>query len=523
MNVYKEILRRNISRLLNTINLDSFSDAYGNADREFWGWKIKDFSNGTSQGCIHSLAIAYRLGIFSDKNHLLEIVDAVFGSIQKVATKKGSMAEAYPNEHSFCVTALVAFDALSAIDFLKDEIEEEKRSSYYHIIEPLIGFISRYDEKHSIISNHLATGVAAIALWNKLSGASNKRDGELLNTIYSHQSEEGWYREYEGADPGYQTLCTYYLTAAWEITEDKELEKSILTSLDYLKYFVHPDHNIGGLYGSRNTEVYYPAGIVKMASIDSTAAQIETALMEGIELNRQILPDGIDIGNFIPLLNAYARAAWYAESKTETKELEETPFPFRNRFEKEFPEAGIYLKATDKYYAITNYKKGGTMKVFDLAKAGLDYEYPGIFGVLNNNIKVSTQSHNDNATFRDQTLEASFYELNEDYPTPFRFLIIRILSLSIFRNVGWGITFKKMIVKRLMTGKNKVAAGARIKFNFTDSSIVIDEDIHAKGDLQLYHPSGSKAIHMASSGYNCATARTRIEDSIFVDIKTVKR
>lgn len=59
-------------------------------------------------------------------------------------------------------------------------------------------FITKHDEKHAIISNHLATGVAAIALWNKITGETNSRYKELLGLIYDNQSEEGWYKEYEG-------------------------------------------------------------------------------------------------------------------------------------------------------------------------------------------------------------------------------------------------------------------------------------------------------------------------------------
>lgn len=504
MNMYKQILERNIPRLLNTINLDSFSDAYGNADREYWAWKIKDFSNGSALGAIHSLAIAYKLGIFPNKDLLLKIIDACIENIGKTATKKGSLEEAFPNEHSFCVTALVAFDALSAIHFLKDDLAEEDKKKYFTVISPLISFISKYDEEHAIISNHIATAVAAVVLWNHLTEDSNPRDKELLANIYKHQSPEGWYREYEGADPGYQTLCVYYLTAAFEISGDEKLKESLLKSFDYLHYFVHPDHSIGGLYGSRNTEVYYPAGLAFMASQSSMIAAIEAHLGLGIEKGMHVLPDAIDIGNFVPLLNAYARAAWYAEKTSEKASSEDHSFPYEQEFEKTFPDAGIFLKATKKYYSICNYKKV-VLKVFDLEKNIHDHEYSGIFAKFSNGNKISTQSHNDEATFADHKLKADFYKLNEDYPGPYRFIILRMLSISIFRNIRLGITFKKMIVKKLMTGKKKANAKASISFNFGPEKIMINEEVISRKELiDLEHPQGSRAIHMASSGYNLA-------------------
>lgn len=520
MNIYKKILEKNIPRLLNTFNLDAYSDTYGNADREYWGWKIKDFSNGSMQGGIHSLAIAFKLGLFPQKELLFKIVEAAFESIAKTSRKKGSMEEAYPNEHSFCVTALVAFDALSAINYLKDDLPKEKQQAYFSIIKQLIAFISKYDEKHAIISNHLATGVAAITIWNHLTKDSNPRDKELLEVIYEHQSDEGWYREYEGADPGYQTLCVYYLSAVYEITKDEKLKESLLKSFNYLQYFMHPDYSIGGLYGSRNTEVYYPAGLVNLAKQDKLIAEMEVHLRKGIDDKKHILPEAIDIGNFIPLLNAYAVAAWHAEQNKVELKPEDFALPHLNEFEKEFPGAGIFLKATKKYYIICNYKKGGVFKVFDLTKRKMDYEYPSLFATLQNGTKVSTQLYDEDATFIDHQIRTSFCKLNEDYPTAFKFIILRMLSLSIFRNIRLGIAFKKMIVKRLMTARKKVNAEAHIKFNFTDEKIIISEEVFSKKEIKVEHPLRSRAMHMASSGYNLADRFVELEDSQFVEIGT---
>ena len=100
------------------------------------------------------------------------------------------------------------FDILSCIEELSDVFKNKEKEEYLSIVKPLIQFICENDEEHAIISNHIATGVATIELWNKLNGTSLTREKELLKIILNHQSEEGWYKEYEGADQGYQTLCT---------------------------------------------------------------------------------------------------------------------------------------------------------------------------------------------------------------------------------------------------------------------------------------------------------------------------
>ena len=66
------------------------------------------------------------------------------------------------------MTALVAFDLLVAVDQLSDEIDLERKKNWLEIVSPLINYIIRNDETHGLISNHLATAVAALIRWDKL-------------------------------------------------------------------------------------------------------------------------------------------------------------------------------------------------------------------------------------------------------------------------------------------------------------------------------------------------------------------
>ena len=327
MNIYKDILKSNLGKLLNLYDMDSSSPTLGYGDRSYWGWKTSDFANATMQGGVHSLAIALKLNLCEDKDLITRTIDQAIRAIPSIQDNKGGLQEAYPLEHSFCVTALVAYDVLSAIQLL--ELEDTKKMEYLSIVEPLVDFISKYDEEHAIISNHLATAVAAIALWNITAKKQNHRDKELLQIIYHHQSKEGWHKEYEGADQGYQTLCIYYLSAAFLVTKDNTLKDSIAHSLSFLKYYIHPDHTIGGLYGSRNTEVYYPGGIVALSNVFEDAKLVAKAMKDGITNEAHLLPQDIDSGNYIPLLNSYAFAALhYEESSTNNEPPYKTVFVY---------------------------------------------------------------------------------------------------------------------------------------------------------------------------------------------------
>ena len=500
MNPYADILKGNYKKLLNCYDLDPASGNIGLGDRLYWGWKVIDFPNDTLQGGVHALSVMLKLDLVEEKDFVLEVIDKVILAVKAHGNSKGSQEEAYPSEHSFCVTALVAFDILSAIRYLGGQISDQKRNEYLDIVRPLIQFITRNGEEHAIISNHLATGVAAICLWNKLAGDKSKRHIELLDIIYSHQSEEGWHKEYEGADPGYNTLCLYYLAAAYDAWPDEKLKESILNAGKFLQWFVHPDGTIGGLYGSRNTEVFYPAGLVAFSKLSPELAGMARQLEKGLEAERHLLPEEIDIGNYIPLLNSYAMAAVHFEASKNASAIE---MPCVSEGEKNFEKAGIYIQSTAGYYAIVNYKKGGTLKVFDRKTGKIDLEDGGLLGELANGKKVSTQVFNEAITFTDGSLWTELYHLNtSSSPSPFTTLVVRAFSLTIFRSVALGNLFKKSIVNLLMTGKKSVGIEVERQFHFDADTIRVRESVRPKEKLKdIGHVGKFKSIHMASSGY----------------------
>ena len=520
MSIYRNVLKKNISRLLALYNLDPGARTYGYGDRLYWGWKISDFPNGTIQGGVHALSIALKLGILNNEKFILKTIDAVINAISRIRAKNGSMLEAYPGEQSFCVTALVAFDVLSAIQHLKNYLSQSQIQNYLEIIKPLIGFIERNNEEHAIISNHLATAAAACFLWSKLTEEKSKRGQEILDVIYKYQSKEGWYMEYEGADPGYQTLCTYYLFCIYEITEDERLLRSLEKSASFLRYFTHPDGTIGGLYGSRNTEVYYPAGIIGMAKVVDDFALISNLLQKGKEINHHILPQSVDFGNFIPLLNSYAVAALkYEQRKRNIDDIQVTA-PYLDKFSKNFKDAGIYFQSTSKYHAIINYKKGGTIKIFEKKISAIDTEDGGLFGRLASGKRFSTQQFDQSIQFDNLSINSYFYTINERYLSPFSCITIRILSMTLFRSITLGNLFKKYIVKLLMTGKNKIDGKVTRRFEFLDDKIVVHESIiRPKGCTAISHIGKFRAIHMASSGYYFPQVERTSEKSKLVEFR----
>jgi hypothetical protein len=206
---------QSLPRLLASFDRDPLSPTLGLGDRTFWSWKTHDFANATPQGAVNGLArlVAARLlpkGM--DEACVIDRIDEMIQATRTITARDGSLVEAFPNEKSFCVTALVAFDILCATDHLGDRVDPARLAVWRKSAAPLIDFIVSHNETHAIISNHLATAVAALTRWTGPGAASAEaRAKELRDIILDNQSREGWYSEYGSADPGYETLGLYYL------------------------------------------------------------------------------------------------------------------------------------------------------------------------------------------------------------------------------------------------------------------------------------------------------------------------
>ena len=86
-------------------------------------------------------------------------------------------------------------------------------------------WLIRNDETHGFLSNHLAAAAGALRHAYRQTNEARfaERSQYFLDRILGRQSEEGWYDEYGGADPGYQTHCSFYMARCWELTEDELL------------------------------------------------------------------------------------------------------------------------------------------------------------------------------------------------------------------------------------------------------------------------------------------------------------
>lgn len=507
-NPYLDHIRSNLPRVLALVDGDRTSASYGMGDRYYWAWGLIDFGNGTFQGAAHGLARLWRAGLWpyaTGREQFLKRVDSLFLGAERLTRADGSLEEAFPHEGSFCVTALVAFDLLCAIDLLTQEAQREMQERWRAVVRPMVDYLLAADETHALISNHLATAVAALTRWHALTGetASETRARELLARILQHQSGEGWLREYEGADPGYQSLCTYYLADVHRLRPDWDLAEPVARSIRFLWYFAHPDGSFGGLYGSRCTRFYFPAGIESMATEVPEAAALARSMAASIASNTVVTLSSMDEPNLMPMFNAYCWAAtlWREDAKQVGVPL----LPSRNgqSFRCTFPEAGLWIDAGPQHYTIVNTHKGGVVAHF----------HHGVRTFVDAGVVVrdskgrmgSSQSFAAENVARLEgdvlQVEATISPMPKQMPSPFQFILLRLLCITLFRLRPvreWG---KRLLVRLLITRRNRWPAHNVRQIHLGAHLVVKDRLVAAAVYQAVPDPGPFVAIHMASQGY----------------------
>lgn len=506
---YAVAVRAALPRVLALFDLDRTSASHGIGDRRYWAWGSIDFGNATFQGAAHGLARLWSAGLWpfeTSADRFVDRIDAMFEGAQRLTRRDGSLEEAFPFEGSFCVTALVAYDLLCALELLGETAGVERSRRWQSIVAPMISYLLAADETHAFISNHLATAAAALVRWHAVTAqaGAERRARALLDRIMQRQSAEGWYDEYGGADPGYQSLATCYLADVLRLRPDWPLSDSLSRSLAFLWHFVHPDGSFGGLYGSRCTRFYYPAGIELLATSDPQAAALSRAMSDSVARSRVVGLDCVDEPNLIPMFNAYcwaaalrAAAAPVADGAVNVPALQERPL------RQHFAQAGLWIDAGPRHYTVIGTRKGGVVAHFrDGRLVTCD---AGVVVRDRRGRLGSTQAMvpADSARLEGDTLvvDAEVCAMPKRLPTPLQFALLRLGCLTVLRVPSWREAIKRILVRWLITGRSgwPVRNTRRIRLG---PELGIEDDTQAPDGYAVVAEAGPfVAIHMASQGY----------------------
>jgi len=508
-NVYERDIHAVLPRVLALFDENPISRTRGLGDRLYWSWKLIDYANATPQGLIHGLAllaVSGKLPWGIKRAAIVARIDAAIEATRQQCAADGSLVEAFPNEKSFCVTALIAFDILCAADALADDVDAATLARWRGVVAPMIAFLVAHDETHALISNHLATAAAALSRWTDHFEDGNARQGmrEILDIILKHQSDEGWFTEYDGADPGYETLGLGYLADIFMRHPSDELRAALERSLRFLTYAAHPDGSFGGVYGSRNTRFIYPAALEQLAGEFPAAAALAEFARQSIGDRSAPTLSTMDDPNLAPMFNSYCRAFCCAPAKA-LGATEALPHHSNEPWRKTFAGAGLHIDNDRTHYTVISTLKGGVVYHFGkegrTPKSRID---TGVAVDIGGRIFTTQAPSRDNKIQIDAdglVVESEFVAAISEQQTPYKMIVLRVLSLTVFRSSTLLEIIKRMLVRRLITNKSSAGIRNRRTIVFGPDPVITDELPESGNIRRIATDRPFRSIHMASSGY----------------------
>lgn len=508
---YWRVLVAVAPRLLSLLDREVRSPTRGSFDRVNWAWKFRDFPLTMWQASMMPLATLYRhrhaSNPYAGKARLAEWLAAAVEHTVARQHRNGAFDSFTPYSQDHGVTLAMVLTLATTTELLGDALPRPLVSRVIESVARACRFAAASDEDYAFINNHQAAFALAYIRAARLTGDEGlgARAEEVMDRVCAHQSADGWFAEYGGPDPGYETFGLTYLALAAKERRHAALPAALGRSVEFLAHCVHPDGSIGGNYGSRNTGQYAPGGLELMAPQHPLAASIADYVGKRLENGNVVTPLRCDDDNLPLLCHSYAVAA------TNSARRRDTPPPLpceRNDVLRRFDDSRIVVAATQRYFAVTNFSKGGTARIFDRALATIAYEDAGFF-LSTSAGDWSTQLLGESvATWGDSTDSASvttrFAGVNRELLTPGKFLILRILNLTVFRSVRLGAMVRRMIIARLITGRRRGAWRLRRRVSFEGDRIVLEDEVIPDGAQRVTFASLERSllpVHMGSAKY----------------------
>ncbi len=271
-----------IPKILTLLDRNVHSPSYGCFDRNFWHYRIIDFPSGMAQEFVWPLALAYLTDVpgnsFYQQPALRAWVEAGILYAARSAHPDGSCDDYFPYERAAGAAAFSLLAGLECYILLGLQNEEALR-----FFEKRADWLAHHHESGRL-TNHQALIVLCLERLSRLlqTGKWDRFKAARLEQVLAWQSSEGWFQEYEGFDPGYQTLTISLLAQVYELNPNQALKDTLVKAVELVGHFIHPDGSYGGEYASRNTYNYFPHGFELIGRWLPEALSLNDRFLEGL-------------------------------------------------------------------------------------------------------------------------------------------------------------------------------------------------------------------------------------------------
>lgn len=479
---------RAIPRIVGMVDKNPFSQTFGCFDREFWHYRTVDFPCGMSQEFCLPLAMAAAREFPNNPYYGNERLRAlVEGSIRFAIDSShadGSTDDYFPFERA--LGALVFSTYAMTESCIELGIDRRDFVDFFR----LRGDWLRTHQETGQLANHQA--LAALALYNVflLTGDPVYRDAsnDFRDLTMSWQHDEGWFQEYEGADPGYQSCSVAFLAKLYKKSSDETLLDPMVRAAEFCSHFMHPDGSYAGEYGSRNTYHFYPHGFEVLAGRSPVAGRVaETFLHRAMPERRRYYND--DNRMLAHYVYDWMQSWLDYDASGPLKGRHGLLDDHRENFERWFPDARMFVKKTDRYYAVLSLLKGGVLKVFD--RDGPIYSDTGLF-LRDEDGEVLTSNFVDDYALDVDVAAGRFgatgvlSKWKKQLSSPVKQIGFRGINLTVGRFPQSANLVRSTLQKVLITGKPRTDVRFERTFEFGDDTITITDTVDATADRRTF-------------------------------------
>ncbi len=343
---------KSLPKLLTLQDRNVHSPTYGCFDRKFWHLKVTDFPSGMAQEFVLPLALAFAHPFPGNRLHgdpsIREWIRAGIDYAARSAHPDGSCDDYFPFEKAAGAAAFTLYAIVEAIPLARLD-----PTPFLPFLRRRAAWLARHHESGRL-SNHEALIANGLFRLSRLAGdpafaeAARSRVARLKGW---QDADEGWFYEYQGADPGYLTLTVGNMAEMVSAGDAPDLRAPLERAVKFLHALQPPDGWLGGEWTSRNTNNFFPHGFELCGDWLPEALQVNdraiAALAEAPEYD-----DDTIIGHH----------AW-SYLKAAVAWIETRPAPSRTRPEV-WPKAGLALQQTGDYTLLVATRKGGNFRLY---------------------------------------------------------------------------------------------------------------------------------------------------------------
>lgn len=484
-----------VPHLVQLVDRNPYSPTYGCFDREYWHYRTLDFPCGMSQEMVLPFALLYTRDFpgspYRGRPRLREIAEAGIRFAARAAHADGTCDDYFPYERAMgaLVFSLYACtEAYQLLDLRDGALVDFFRRRADHLI--------RVNETGRL-SNHQA--LAALAAYNvyRLTGDDRYRrlsDDRVALTLAWQHPEEGWFQEYEGADPGYQTCTLSFLAKLHRKRGDDALVGPLTRAVGFAWHFMHPDGSYGGEYGSRNTYHFYPHGFEVMAPHTEQAGQVADQFLRGLACGKRYHNDD-------DRMCGHCVHDWL-QAWLDYHPNRPPPLNARPDFVRWFPAARLLVAKTPRAYTVAGLAKGGVYKCFD--EDGPLASDTGLIGELEDGrVLVSHLVDPDRRIEADPAagrfaVEGVFHVRRAQLSSPLKLVVFRLLLLTVGRFAP--NLLRRLVQRLLITYKTRTSYRFRRTFRIGPAGLEVTDTLPAPVPFRrLSQGSDATSIYVANS------------------------